>query len=134
MPKRVAIGVLTSVFRPDLVDEVVAEAGVREQRTRLLPARLTVYFTLALWLFPRVGDDGVLRQLVEGLRWTRPGWQGWTVPSTGSITKARAKLGWPVFADLFARIAGLAGDRVDAGSPLAAAPGDRHRRHDTGCR
>jgi hypothetical protein len=121
LPERVVIGVLTRVFRPDLVDEVVAASGVREQRTRSLPARLTVYFTLALWLFPRIGYDGVLRQLVEGLRWTRPGWQGWTVPSTGSITKARVRLGWPVFAALFARIAGL--------RAIETTPGASWRRH-----
>lgn len=110
-----AIGVLTKVFRPDVVNEVIAAAGVLEQRRRSLPARLTLYFTLALWLFPRMGYDGVLRQLVEGLRWARPGWQGWTVPSTGSITKARVRLGWPVFQALFARVAGSRGTETTPG-------------------
>jgi hypothetical protein len=39
---RVAIGALTSVFPPGLVDRVVAECGRTEQRRRLLPARMVV--------------------------------------------------------------------------------------------
>ncbi len=35
----------------ELVDAVVAATGTREVRRRLLPARLVVYFVLALWLF-----------------------------------------------------------------------------------
>jgi hypothetical protein len=36
------------------VDAVVAATGTREVRQRLLPARLVVYFVLALWLFRAV--------------------------------------------------------------------------------
>src|ERR1035441_8354190 len=48
---RVGIGVLAKVFPPELVDRVVEQAGVREQRTRTLPARVVVYYLLALVLF-----------------------------------------------------------------------------------
>lgn len=41
---RIAIGVLTSVFPPALVDEVLEATGRVEQRHRLLPARVVVYF------------------------------------------------------------------------------------------
>src|SRR5216684_3950300 len=51
LPDRISIGVLTRAFPPDLVDEVVEATGTREQRRRLLPVRLMVYFVLALWLF-----------------------------------------------------------------------------------
>jgi hypothetical protein len=47
----VSVGSLTKAFPPELVDQVVATTGTRERRRRLLPARLTVYFVLALWLF-----------------------------------------------------------------------------------
>jgi len=43
--------VLTRVFPPDLVDRVVKEAGRTEQRQRLLPARVVVYYVLGLSLF-----------------------------------------------------------------------------------
>jgi hypothetical protein len=49
LPDRVAIGVLTKTFPPELVDEVIDEAGARDQRKRSLPARSTTYFTLAMW-------------------------------------------------------------------------------------
>jgi hypothetical protein len=45
------------VFPPELVD---LAAGAREQRRRLLPARLVMYFVFALWLF-RVGIVGMGR-------------------------------------------------------------------------
>jgi hypothetical protein len=63
LPDRISVGVLTRVFTPELVDAAVEDAGAREQRRRLLPARLMVYFVLALWLFRgrncrvRAGDD-----------------------------------------------------------------------------
>jgi hypothetical protein len=109
LPDRVSIGVLAKVFPPALVDEVIDEAGAREQRKRSLPARLTVYVTLAMWLFMGSGYDTVVRQLVEGLRWSRRGWGGWRVPSTGSITKARARLGPQPVRLLFAKVAGPVG-------------------------
>src|SRR5256885_10239538 len=46
LPDRISIGVLTRAFPPELVDEVVEATGTREQRRRLLPARLMVYFVL----------------------------------------------------------------------------------------
>src|SRR6266540_133585 len=45
---RIALGALTSTFPPELVDRVVAQTGRAEQRRRLLPARVVVYFVLAL--------------------------------------------------------------------------------------
>ena len=47
LPDRISIGVLTRVFTPELAVEAVEAAGAREQRRRLLPARLVVYFVLA---------------------------------------------------------------------------------------
>ncbi|MET7860056.1 transposase domain-containing protein [Streptomyces sp. NPDC005318] len=46
LPDRIAIGVLTRAFPPELVDEVVVGCGRVEQRQRLLPARVVVYFVL----------------------------------------------------------------------------------------
>lgn len=106
LPDRVTIGVLTSVFPPALVDEVIDTAQARELRKRSLSARLMVHFTLALWLFSGSGYDTVMRNLVEGLSWTRQGWGQWKIPSTGSMTKARARLGARPMELLFRRVAG----------------------------
>jgi len=82
---RVAIGVLTKAFPPSLVDDVVARTGRVQRRSRLLPARVVVYFVLAMCLFSGQGYEEVARLLTDGLQ--RMGrWRGdWTVPSTAAI-------------------------------------------------
>ena len=69
------MGVLTRAFPPELVDEVVEVTGTREQRRRLLPARLMVYFVLALWLFRgrNCGYGQVMAKLADGLYHQRRG-------------------------------------------------------------
>ena len=60
---------------------------------RLLPARVVVYYVLALALFADAAYEEVMRQLVEGLSW-ESGWEReWKVPSEGAIYKARERLG-----------------------------------------
>jgi len=53
----------------------VADAGAREQRRRLLSARLVVYFVLALWLFRgrNCGYGQVMVKLADGLYYQRRG-------------------------------------------------------------
>ena len=68
---RIGIGVLAKVFPPELVDRVVDQAGVREQRTRTLPARVVVYYLLAMVLFFQSGYGEVWNKLVAGLDWAR---------------------------------------------------------------
>jgi hypothetical protein len=103
--------VLTRVFPPELVDRVVGEAGRVEQRHRLLPARVVVYYVLAMALFADSSYEEVMRALVEGLAWAS-GWrQSWEVPAKGSIFKARARLGREPLRLLFEAVAGpLAGE------------------------
>lgn len=85
---RIAIGVLTSMFPPALVDEVLEATGRVEQRHRLLPARVVVYFTLAMCLWADEGYEEVARLLVGGLKGMAR-WRGsWAVPTTGALTQA----------------------------------------------
>ncbi|MEU5548015.1 transposase domain-containing protein, partial [Streptomyces sioyaensis] len=67
------------------MDEVVVECGRVEQRSRLLPARVVVYFVLAMCLFSGQGYEEVARLLTQGLervqRWEKP----WRVPTTAAI-------------------------------------------------
>ena len=44
----VSVRVLTRVFPPRLVDEVIAEVGRTEQRQRSLPARVMAYFAIGM--------------------------------------------------------------------------------------
>ena len=100
---RVALGVLTATFPRWLVDDVIEATGRREQRNRLLPAHLVVYYVLAMTLFPSSGYEEVMRSLTEGLSWTSGGEEQYSVPSQVAITKARARLGPEPLAELFSR-------------------------------
>jgi hypothetical protein len=134
LPDRISIGVLTRAFPPELVDEVVGATGTREQRRRLLPARLMVYFVLALWLFRgrNSGYGQVMAKLADGLYHQRrgadllagqldpDGWvnagQGrrWRQPNISSLSRGRGKLGADPVRMLFEQVAGPTGA---AGAP-----------------
>jgi hypothetical protein len=90
---RIAIGLLTRVFPPAVVDAAVAGADRGEVRSRLMPARVTVYYVLAMCLFSGQGYEEVMRLLVGGLEWLGRWRRAWSVPSTAAIAKARARLG-----------------------------------------
>ncbi len=99
----VALGVLTRTFPPELIDAVIADTGRTEQRHRLLPARLVVYYVLAMALFSEASYEEVMRNLTEGLAWAS-GWrQRWELPSKSAIFQARARLGEAPLEQLFAR-------------------------------
>jgi Insertion element 4 transposase N-terminal len=55
---------------------VIAETRSKEKRDRLLPARLVVYYVIALALFFGEAYEEVMRKMVGGLRfvsaWERP--------------------------------------------------------------
>lgn len=117
---RIAIGLLTRTFPPELVDRIVEESGKTGQRQRLLPPRVVVYFVLAMCLFSGQGYEEVARLLTEGLAWARR-WSGsWQVPTTAAISRARVKLGPEPLRALFEQVAG----------PVAteATPGARYGR------
>jgi hypothetical protein len=101
----VSVGVLTRVFPPDLVDEVIAAAGRTEQRHRSLPARVMAYFSIGMALYSEGSYEDVLSQLTDGLSWAS-GWQeNYTPPSKSAIFQARARLGSQPLAALFERVA-----------------------------
>ena len=135
LPDRISVGVLTRVFTPELVDAAVDEAGAREQRVRLLPARLMVYFTLALWLFRgrNCGYGQVMTKLADGLYHQRraadllerrldpDGWvdggngRRWRQPDISNLARGRAKLGPGPLHNVFLRVKGPAGEEGDPG-------------------
>jgi hypothetical protein len=108
---RIALGALTRTFPPELVDRVVAQTGRAEQRRRLLPARVVVYFVLALALYSHAAYEEVMRCLVEGLGWAQPARQGrrswpwWHVPGASALAEARERLGPEPLRMLFATAA-----------------------------
>jgi hypothetical protein len=135
LPDRISVGVLTRVFTPELVDAAIDEAGAREQRVRLLTARLMVYFTLALWLFRgrNSGYGQVMTKLADGLYHQRraadlleghpdPGGRveagngrEWRQPNISSLSRGRARLGPGPLHNVFTRVKGPAGQEGDPG-------------------
>jgi hypothetical protein len=103
--ERIGIGVLTRIVPRELVDEVILESGRREQRLRKLPARVVVYFVMAMTLFHGESYEEVMRKLVQGLRWLGSWRAEWTIPTPGALTQARRRLGAEVMRDLFERVA-----------------------------
>jgi hypothetical protein len=101
----IGVGVLTRLFHRDLVDEVLMATGRAGQRDRLLPGRVTLYFVLALCLFSSDSYEEVMRKLVQGLRYFGSWADDWHVPTSGALTRARARLGEQPLRELFDRVA-----------------------------
>src|SRR3954453_15377559 len=116
----VSVGVLTRVFPPGLVDEVVAEVGRRQRRSRSLPGRVMAYFAIGMALYSEGSYEDVLAQLTDGLAWTS-GWEeSYVLPSKSAIFQARARLGAEPLQALFERVArpiGVAPATSGAGAP-----------------
>ena len=104
---RISVGVLARAFPRELVDEVIDAAGAREQRRRVLPAWLTLYFTLALALFMDRGAARVMRKLA----WAERGVTV-AVPSEEALSNARARLGPEPLRLLFEKVAGFVAPAV----------------------
>jgi hypothetical protein len=107
----VSVGLLTKVFPPEVVDEVIAAAGRTEQRSRSLPARVMAYFAIGMALYSDGSYEDVLAQLTDGLAWSSRWREMWSAPSKSAIFQARARLGFEPLEALFRRVA----------RPLAAA-------------
>lgn len=105
LPDRVSVGVLTRVFPPEVVDAVLLETGRLQQRRRALPARLMVYYVLALALFADASYEEVMRQLTEGLAWSSSWRDSWVVPDKAAIARARQRLGVEPLELLFRTVA-----------------------------
>lgn len=115
----VSVGVLTRVFPPGLVDEVVAEVGRTEQRHRSLPARVMAYFSIGMALYSEGSYEDVLAQLTDGLSWAS-GWsETYSPPSKSAIFQARVRLGVEPVKALFERVATPIGSEQTPGVWLA---------------
>lgn len=115
----VSVGVLTRVFPPALVDEVVAQVGRTEQRNRSLPARVMTYFSIGMALYSEGSYEDVLAQLTDGLAWASGWTETYSPPSKSAIFQARARLGSEPVQALFERVAKPIGAQATPGVWLA---------------
>src|SRR5665811_629471 len=89
----VSVGLLTRVFPPAVVDEVIAETGRTELRRRSLPARSMAYFAIGMGLYSDGSYEDVMAELTDGLSWSS-GWaESYVPPSKSGIFQARERLG-----------------------------------------
>ncbi len=119
IPDLMGLGLLAAFCPPATIDRILAEAGRVEQRSRLLPSRLVVYYVLAMALYASEGYRELYRLLVEGLRSVDPTLPI-VVPQKSAFSKARERVGSLPLQRLF----------EETGVPLAtpSTPGAWYRR------
>ena len=89
----ISLGVVSRAVPREKIDSILAETGKTSIRQRELPARLVVYYVIALALYMHSSYREVLRCLLEGIQWlTKP---DETVKAAGKsgISQARSRLG-----------------------------------------
>jgi len=104
------LGELTRIVPFGLADAVLEETRAREQRLRLLPSRVGLYFVLAMCLFPQPGYLGVWGKLTAALDGL-----GLTVPSVRALRDLRRRIGVAPVKRLFEVLAGPLGQRRTPG-------------------
>lgn len=115
----IGIGTLTRLVPRELVDEVVASAGRTEIRKNKLPARVMVYFVMAMALFYGDSYEEVMRKLAGGLEYLGTWRKGWEAPSPGGLCRARQRLGAEVMREVYERVAVPCAMRSTKGAWLA---------------
>jgi hypothetical protein len=103
----IGLGLLARLVPPDLVDEVLEFTDRGERRWRAWPARLGVYFVLALCLLPTKSYSSVVRAMLGTATLARLWTLGWEPPSTTALSKARDRIGALPLEMLFRRLARL---------------------------
>jgi hypothetical protein len=89
----ISLGVLAGKVPAEHIDRVLRETDRESERQRKLPARVMVYYVIALGLYMQVSYGEVLRCLLEGLEWLGQPVKSIRTVQMSSITRARARLG-----------------------------------------
>jgi transposase IS4-like protein/DDE family transposase len=102
---RLSLGVLMTKLPAERIDEVLRDTGRQSRRQRQLPARLMVYYVIALTLYLEISSEAVLSWLLEGLNWL-----GLSVPSRwasrAGLSQARLRLGVEPLRQLYEQTVG----------------------------
>jgi hypothetical protein len=114
LAEHLSFGLLAATFPAGRIDAILARTRRESQRQRDLPARVVVYYVIALALFMEVSTQEVLRCLMEGLQWLC-GDRPWKVPTTGGISQARARLGSEPLEALWREMCGPLGQPTTPG-------------------
>ena len=115
----VSVGLLTRVFPPEVVDEVIAECGRTEQRHRSLPARTMAYFAIGMALHTDGSYEDVMALMTDGLAWVDGEAEPPRLPSKSAIFQARDRLGAEPVKALFETVAAPLAVEATPGAWLA---------------
>jgi hypothetical protein len=115
----ISLGVLAESVPRVVFDVAVAAQGRGALRAGgKLPPHVMVYFAMALALFADDDYEEVMTRLSETLEswgsWDR----SWSVPTSGGITQARARLGAGPVAEVFEQVAVPVADQLTTGAWL----------------
>ena len=102
---RIGLGILARYLPAALVDEAVAVTDRGEQRFRALPARLGIYFVLALCLQRTASSTAVLTRMLPPDRLARLSALGWRLPCSTALTRLRDRIGVVPLQLLFGAVA-----------------------------
>jgi hypothetical protein len=103
-PEAVSLNALEHAIPQATVEAVVVDLGVEEQRTRKLPAALTLLLCIAMGLFANLALSQVPRKLVQGVRYIWPADEDDATANKSAISQARYRLGARPVVALFHRI------------------------------
>ncbi|MBS2967176.1 transposase domain-containing protein, partial [Actinocrinis puniceicyclus] len=101
----ISLGVLTHWVPPEVVEDAVAEHGRQDKRGGgALPARVMLYYTIAMALFADEDYEGVFDRLAEPLALLGGLDTDYQTPTSGGIAKARARLGEAPVREVFEQV------------------------------
>ena len=117
----ISLGVLAGSVPRDVVDAAVVAHGRSARRAggKLAP-HVMVYFAMALALFADDDYEEVMTRLSETLESWGSWDESWTVPTSGGITQARARLGSEPMAEVFDTVAVPVAEELTRGAWLGA--------------
>lgn len=103
-PDAVKLNALEQAIPQAVVEAVTTDLGVEEQRTRKLPAVVTLLLCIAMGLFTNMALQQVLIKIVKGLRYIWPGDEDYETANKSAICQARYRMGARPVVELFHRV------------------------------
>lgn len=112
----ISLGVIAKFFPGDKVREVLQQTNRTSVRERDLPARVVVYYVIALALYMRSSYREVLRCLLEGVQWLLDPSTPVKVAGKSGISQARSRLGAEPLKKLYEAIVAPIAERRTKGA------------------
>ena len=79
--EKIGLGALAAKIPAKEVDKALEAYRAKEERNRLLPSRVVVYYIIIMTIYAHAGYREVLRIMVEGLQYLFKNMQDWNVPA-----------------------------------------------------